>query len=376
MISDRMRLGFADLLVMVLSLSAPFSAAAAPSGATNSSPALLIARAPNIVSRIALSPLSPNFVKINQPIAISFHYNTTSSLGAIVTATPFTGTAATASATDCKTAVRPGPSGTSTCNISVGVGNVLVTSIHFQMWDSAQKVILWQAVLPVDYRIGNMGTMVDTVAFSPGAPNVRELGTGVSVKFNYQTNQAGGVRIIAVPFTGTAPTPNYTTCFSVIYAIGNGTGSCRFTITSGATAVTSVHIQIWNSGQTTMLLQEILPVVYRFVATQPSMLTSVTVSGTPNIFRLGDKVYVHFNYTTSQPAGIIVDVTPFMGTTATAGATSTASLVLPTGTGKGSCAFAISGPAVTVTSLRIKVWDSTHTTVLSVIGLPVHDQFQ
>ncbi len=376
MITNRMRLGLVALLVMVLSLSAPFGAAAAGNATVSSTGSFLIVRAPNIVSRISFAPRSPNVLKVNEAIALSFHYNTNSSLGTIVTATPFTGTTATASATVCKTAVLAGPSGTGSCNISVSVGNVAINSIHIQMWDSTQKIILWQAVLPVNYFISNAGTMVNTVAFSPASADIRQIGKGVSVSFNYQTNQTAGVRIIAVPFTGTAATPNYASCFSVVYPVGSGTGSCRFTIISGATAVTSVHMEIWDSLQTKMLAQEVFPVLYRFVAIQPTMLTNVSVPAKPNIFRLGDKVYVHFDYATNQTAGVIVDVIPFTGTTATAGAISTPSLVLPSGTGKGSCAFTISGPSTAVTSVKVRVWDSTHKTLLSIISLPVMYWFQ
>jgi hypothetical protein len=96
---------------------------------------------------------------------------------------------------------------------------------------------------------------------------------------------------------------------------------------------------------------------------------------TPNIIRLASNVAIHFSYQTDQAGGIVVDAVPFTGSTPTANATSAASALLPTGTGKGSCTFAISSGATTVSQVRIRVWDATHTTVLFTTFVPVRYQF-
>lgn len=376
--SNRVRFGFAVLLVLAVALSAPLGAAAAGLGGGISSnvPALTTARATNVVARVVLSPRSPNIVLINQQITLSFFYNTTSTTGAVVTGTAMSGTTATATATNCKTAVLAVGSGTGTCMLSVGTGGVQVTGIRFQMWNAGHTALLFQATLPVNYQIRGGANLVSALILTPYAPNVILLGKGVSVKFNYKTNQAGGVRILAVPFTGTTATPNYVTCGSTVYPTGSGTGTCRFTISSGATGVNSLHIQMWNATKTKMLIQQAIPVSYRFV-NAPSMIMNLTLTPvTANFQRLSANIAIHFNYQTDQAAGIVVEAVPFSGTTATANATTTASAVLPTGSGKGLCTFMINSGTVVVNRVRIQVFDSTKSTVLFTTFVPVNYQFR
>ncbi len=371
---NRMRVGFGVLLVMALSLYAPWgvSAAAIPGKAGT---AAIMMRAPNIVSSIDFSPRTPNVLAVGQQITISFHYNTTSLTGVIVTAVPFTGAAATANASTCKTAVLPTGKGLGTCTIRVSRGPVAVNSIHFQMWDSTHTTVLFTGVLPVNYQIGGGATLVSGISLSPSSPSVVAIGKGVSVKFNYSTKQAGGVRIIAVPFTGTVVTANSVTCGSTVYPAGSGTGACRFSVMGANTAVNSIHIEVWDAAHVTMLAQEVLPVAYAF-RSGTNLLAPVSVLQTPNIERLGDKLTIHFDYQANSAGGVIVTATPLSGLVPTANATSIASLLLPVGAGKGSCSFMISNVAAHVTAVQIRIWNSAKTTVLFSVMLPVNYQIQ
>lgn len=377
-ITNRVRFGFAVLLVMAIGLSTPLSAAAAGPGGDGSisvSP-LAIVREPNIVSRVTLSPRSPNILMIKQLVTITFNYNTTWPTGIIVTATPFTGTKATSNSTSCRSKVLPVGHGTGTCAISVNTGNVSVTSLRFQVWDNTMKALLYQTLLPVNYMVSSTANMVWAVTTTPAAPAIQVVGKGISVKFNYRTNHPGGVRILALPYTGGNPTANSVTCTASVYPTGSGSGTCRFVVNTAAAAVTNVIIQMWDTTQTTKLAQFNLALAFRY-RSQPTMLTRASLSpGTPNIVRLGDKVFVHFNYQTDQAAGVIVEAVPFTGAVPSANATVTASAVLPTGTGIGSCSFQImSGTNPTVTSVRFQVFNSTHTGVLFTTFYPVQYQF-
>ncbi len=375
-ISNWMRVSFAFLATLVLVLSAPLTASAAGITA-DSGPALVTGRVPNIVSSIILSPRSPNIVKVGQPISLAFHYNTTALGGVVISVTPITGTAATPSSATCWTPVLPVGAGTGTCAFSVGAGPVLVNGIMVQMWSGSTN--LFHALLPVNYQVAAGANVVSDLAFSLQTPNVVQIGKGVSAKFNYTTNQAGGVRIILVPFTGTAITPNAVTCGSTIYPTGSGTGSCRFSVSAGVVDVNSLHLQIWDANHVTMLAQQVIPVLYHFRA-GATLLTNTSFSPqTPNFERLGNKMTVHFNYQTNQAAGVIVVAVPYTGTAVTAGATLFPSALLPVTTttpGKGSAAFSISGSAVRVTSVLIRVVNSTNTTVLFSVVMPVNYQVQ
>lgn len=106
--------------------------------------------------------------------------------------------------------------------------------------------------------------LVFQLRLAPDTPNILKFGQNVTVSFKYDTNQAGGVRIFARPFTGTSLTPNYAACGSPIYPFGTGTGTCTFTITSGNATVNKIRFQVWDANQTQLLFQTYVPVSYQF----------------------------------------------------------------------------------------------------------------
>ncbi len=385
-IPSRMRVAFAFLVTMILVLSAPLSASAAGMKdgiVSDNSSILTITRAANIVSAISLSPRSPNFLVPHEQISISFRYNTAAIGGVVVTGIPTTGGVPTPSASFCVSATLPVGAGTGTCTISIGTGPATVNGILFQVWPSAQvwsgQSVLFQGLLPVDYQVDAAANFVSGLAFSLQTPNVVQVGKGVSIKFNYTTNQPAGVRIIAIPFTGTAMSLNAITCGATIYTASSGTGTCRFTIGSGALDVTSLHIQMWDANHINMITQEVLPVLYHFRSAATMVLNTSVSPQTPNFVRLGNKVTVHFNYVTNQAGGILVVAIPFAGTTRVAGAALVPSALLPATTttiGKGSASFSLTGSPIRVTSILIRVWNANRTTLLFAVSLPVNDLFQ
>ena len=230
----------------------PAAAGAGDDGSADAS-IQAITREVNIASRFVFTPRSPNILIPKQPISITFNYNTTWTTGIIVVGTPFSGTAPTASSTPCTSLVLPVGHGTGSCKLIVAALNVRVTAIRFQVWNSAKTALLFQAMLPVNYLFSNQATLVRSITTTPSAPAVQVLGKGVSVKFTYRTSQAGGVRIVAIPYSGAAPTANYTTCASPIYATGTGTGTCRFVVSTAPADISSVHIEMWDATLTTKL---------------------------------------------------------------------------------------------------------------------------
>lgn len=106
--------------------------------------------------------------------------------------------------------------------------------------------------------------LVSQLTFTPATPNILKFNQNVTVNFTYDTNEAGGVRIFARPFSGKSLTPNYAACPSPIYPFGTGTGSCAFTITGGNVTVNRIRFQVWDANQTKILFQTLVPVSYQF----------------------------------------------------------------------------------------------------------------
>ena len=73
--------------------------------------------------------------------------------------------------------------------------------------------------------------LVTQIGLAPRTPNILLFNQNITVSFSYNTNEVGGVRIFARPFSGASLSPNYAACGSPLYPTGTGTGTCTFTIT-------------------------------------------------------------------------------------------------------------------------------------------------
>jgi hypothetical protein len=131
---------------------------------------------------------------------------------------------------------------------------------------TAAMLLLSLAILFESPSVSAAGHSVTGITFNPPTPNVLVHNQKVTISFSYATTQAGGVRIFARPFTGTAATPGYAASGANISPTGSGTGSQFFTITSGNVTVDRVRIQMWNANQTVLLFEVFLPVHYQFRA--------------------------------------------------------------------------------------------------------------
>jgi hypothetical protein len=111
---------------------------------------------------------------------------------------------------------------------------------------------------------------VTQLGLTPASPNILKFGQNITVTFNYDTTQVGGVRIFVRPVSidpvtgGDILTPNYAACGSPLYPTGTGTGSCTFTITDVNASVEKLRIQMLDANQTVLLYNIKLPVMYKF----------------------------------------------------------------------------------------------------------------
>jgi hypothetical protein len=371
MMANRMRLGLTVILILLLTFSSPLGASAAPG--THAPQAV---SADHLVTQLSLAPSTPNILRFNQTITVSFSYNTTEVGGVRIFARPVTGSALTPNYSACGSPLYPAGNGTGSCSFTITSGAVTVDRIRFQMWDDTQTTLLFQTFVPVNYQFRGNATLVSSLAFVGATPNILQFTQNVTIRFAYRTNQAGGVRIFARPFTGTALTPNYAACPSPLYPVGTGTGSCSFTITRGATTVTSIRFQVWNANQTVLLFQTLVPVSYQFKGNASMVKLIRLAPATPNILLFGQNVTVQFNYRTNQAGGVRIFARPFTGAALTPNYAACPSPIYPVGSGSGTCTFTITGGTVTVSRIRFQILNASQTTLLFEGFLPVHYQFR
>jgi hypothetical protein len=219
---------------------------------------------PTLVRSLVLAPGTPNILQFGQNVTVRFAYRTNQVGGVRILARPMTGTGLTPNYIGCTSPLYPAGTGRGSCSFTIQSGAATVNRIRFEIWDANQTTLLFRAYVPVSYQFLGGRTLVRQISLTPFTPNILLVGQNVTVSFRYRTDQAAGVRIFARPFTGGAPTPNYSTCGAPIYPVGAGTGTCSFTITGGAVTVNRMRFQVWNANRTIKLFEKFIPVHYQF----------------------------------------------------------------------------------------------------------------
>jgi hypothetical protein len=338
--------------------------------------AALAVSADHLVTRVSLSPRTPNVLRDNESVTISFSYTTTEAGGVRIFARPFSGGVPTPNYGASGSPLYPTGTGTGSGSFTITSGFATVDSIHFQMWNAGQTTLLYEAFIPVNYQFTSAASNVVSHIGLTATPNVLKFGQKVSISFNYKTTRAGGVRIFARPLTGGGLTPNYAANASPLYPVGTGTGHGWFTVTRGATTVTQVRVQVWNASRTRLLFQKKLPVSYQFKRLTNVVNSIKLTPRTPNILMFGENVSLTFRYTTSQAGGVRIFARPLSGGVPTPNYSAHASPNYPVGSGAASGWFTISDGTVTVDQIRIQMWNNAQTKLLFQTKIPVSYQFK
>lgn len=218
--------------------------------------------------------------------------------------------------------------------------------------------------------------LVTNIKLTPDSPNILLTNQDVTFTFNYISNQPGGVRIWARPFSGGALTPNYAAHPSPLYPTGSGSGDGFFTITVGDVVVDQIRFQIYDGTGTTLLFEAFLPVHFLFTESIHAVTNISLGPDTPDVLALNQNVNFRFNYRTRQQGGVRIWGRPFSNGALTPNYAAHGSPLHPTGGGSGDGFFTITSGQVVVDQIRIQMWDDGQTTLLFEAFLPVYYRFR
>jgi hypothetical protein len=219
--------------------------------------------ASNVIKEITLTR-TPNVLKPNQKVAVSFKYKTTRAAGVRIFARPLSGGSLTPNYAASGSPLYPVGAGTGHGWFTVTKGTATVTKVRLTMWNANQTKLLFKALVPVNYQFKRPANIAYSIQLAPRTPNILKFGENVSLTFKYTTNEAGGVRIWARPFSAGALTPNYAAHGSPLYPVGSGAASGFFTISDVPALVSQIRFQMWNDAQTKLLFETKIPVSYQF----------------------------------------------------------------------------------------------------------------
>ncbi|MCP4406927.1 MAG: PASTA domain-containing protein [Gammaproteobacteria bacterium] len=105
---------------------------------------------------------------------------------------------------------------------------------------------------------------IENIVFSPVSPASLNNEQRVNITFNYRTDEPGGVRIFALPFTSGAGTSNFAVCGSPLYPTGEGSGDCFFRVSTGTVKVDQVRFRMTTADQSSQLLEFFVDVDYQY----------------------------------------------------------------------------------------------------------------
>ncbi len=198
-------------------------------------------------------------------------------------------------------------------------------------------------------------------------------GEQVTVTMGYSTDEAGGVRIYARPYTNGNLTPGYGANPSGLYT-GSGTATGWFTIISGTAIVDEISIEVFAADNVTLLRRFWIPVRFQF---GNFGVNSFTYSSEPQLssFLLGEQFTTNFQYNVSYPGGVRIFLRPFTNGALTPGYGASGSGIY-TGAGNASSNFSInSGKNVHVDAIRVKIVSADQSVDIAEFFLPVNLYF-
>jgi hypothetical protein len=223
----------------------------------------------NIVTNLNLTPDTPDVLALGQDVGATFSYSTQGAGDVRIFLRPFSNGSLTPNYAAHGSPAYPSGAGSGTGSFTITGVQAVVDQVRVQMWNSAQTTLLFEAFLPVYFRFRDQANLVTNIELRPDTPNVFAYNQDATLTFNYSTNQAGGVRIWARPFSGANLSPGYAAHGSPLYPVGSGSGSGSFSLTAGPLTVDKVRIQMWDAAQTTLLFEAFLPVSLNWAGAGP-----------------------------------------------------------------------------------------------------------
>ena len=214
--------------------------------------------------------------------------------------------------------------------------------------------------------------LIKNIRLDPGNPNFVRVGQNVTVDFDYQTVEAGGVRIFIRPFSDGALSPGSSAHASPLHPTGSGSGSGFFRINSGNVVVDQIRLQMFNADLSELLFETFLPVHFAFTNADDPVYNVAFSPATPNILRNNDQVDITFDYITDEPGGVRIFTLPFTDGEPTPHYAVNGSPVYPAPSGSGTGFFRITTGDVIVDQLRVRMTNADQSILLFEEFLPVH----
>lgn len=230
---------------------------------------------------------------LGEQVDITFDYNINHPGGTRIFVRPFTNGSLTPGYGASGSPIFSG-TGSQTANFSINSGtNVRVDELRVTVLNADQSVTLNTFFIPVNWYWSTVKVTNISILGSNFAAN----GESRTIRYDYETNEAAGVRIFPRPFTDTGLTPGYGACGSGLHT-GSGTVDCSFTINGNNQRVDHIRFMATNADQSVTLLEMYQPTDIFF----GNLLIENLVTCPPSPARLlhDERVNGFFDYTNNE----------------------------------------------------------------------------
>ncbi|MHC4643018.1 MAG: right-handed parallel beta-helix repeat-containing protein, partial [Planctomycetota bacterium] len=305
------------------------------------------------IGNIVMTPQPPADLTDGDPVTVRFTYITEEERGVRIFAVPYTKGQVTQGAEVYQSQLYPVGKGQGSASFTVNSQDIRVDQIQLVMTTADQSRILLEHFVGAIYFF--YAHNLTNIVMVPPSPAARLNNEYVNITFDYGTTEAGGVRIYARPFTDGSLTPNWNAHGSILYPVGNGSGTGYFRITSGDVIVDQVRFQIKNADSSVVLREIFVPVEYHY----GNSITNINlVPPSPATLMPNDPVNITFDYAAGDAGGVRIWTQPFSNGSLTPGQVFAGSPILPAGHGSGARFFTITSGNVVVDQVRVYMMDA------------------
>ncbi len=195
-------------------------------------------------------------------------------------------------------------------------------------------------------------------------------GQQAGITFDFKVTNANGARFIVYAYENGSVVPGSSWGGSATYPNGTtGTHVNYLTYGGGTHHMDEYRVRMFDPVTSATLLDIYLPVDYTFGANAVNDLQFSHTS--PSWLLNGQQFFIDFDCWTSEAAGVRVSARPYTDGALTPGYAASGLSILPTGSSTGQQWFRFMSSTHDVDAIRFQVWNSTMTTVLLEVFIPV-----
>ena len=229
---------------------------------------------------------------------------------------------------------------------------------HFLLLTVVLFTLLFATSALADYLGG--------ITFDVESPSYLQNGQFVNISIDYKLDRMSGGLIFARPYTLGSPTPTYGASGGSAVAMGSGTTSQHFTISSAEAIVTHIRIFMTSPDQSETWLELFVPVHFVFA---PHGLYNIQMDhGQFNRLPYGRALNIDFDYAADSAENVRISARPFTNGALTPGYFASGSASLPP-SGSYFQNFYFNQDA-DVTDIRFQIWNNSFDVLLYEFFVP------